>query len=58
METGPQFKVSSERLEKQGNEITTTGVQGECFNHYGVIKKKKKKNNNNNNNNNRLVTYS
>ena len=28
-ETGPRFKVSSERLEKPGIEDTTPGLQGE-----------------------------
>ena len=33
-ETGPRFKVSSERLEKPGIELTTPGLQGEWLNHY------------------------
>ena len=28
-ETGPRFKVSSERLEKPGIELTTPGLKGE-----------------------------
>ena len=31
---GPQFKVSSERLEKPGIEHTTTTLQGESLYHY------------------------
>ena len=34
METGPQFKVSSERLEKPGIEITTPGLEGNWLNPY------------------------
>ena len=44
------FKVSSERLEKPGIELTTPGLEGKWLNHYateaskeGIIKKKKKK---------------
>ena len=33
-ETGPRFKVSSERLEKPGFELTTPGLQGGWLNHY------------------------
>ena len=34
METGPRFKVSSERLEKPVFEHTTPGLQGGQLNHY------------------------
>ena len=33
-ETGPRFKVSSERLERPGIEVTTTGLEGKWLNHY------------------------
>ena len=33
-QTGPRFKVSSERLEKPGIELTTPGLQGDYLNHY------------------------
>ena len=31
---GPRFKVSSERLEKPGIELTTPGLEGKWLNHY------------------------
>ena len=31
---GPQFRVSSERLEQPGIEPTTPGLEGEQLNHY------------------------
>ena len=34
METGPQIKVSSDRLVKSGIEPVTPGVQGKWFIHY------------------------
>ena len=34
METVPRFKISSERLEKPGIELTTPGLQGELLYHY------------------------
>ena len=33
-ETGPRFKVTSERLEKPGIELTTPGSEGKWLNHY------------------------
>ena len=36
METGPRFKVSSERLEKPGFEHTTPGLQGKKLNQYAT----------------------
>ena len=33
-ETGPRFKVSSERLEKPRIELTTPGLEGKWLNHY------------------------
>ena len=33
---GPQFKVSSERLEKPGIKPTTPGLVGEQLNHYAT----------------------
>ena len=34
METGPQVKVSSDRLVKPGIEPATPGLQGKRFTHY------------------------
>ena len=34
METGPQLKVSSDRLEKPGIEPATPGLQGKWLIHY------------------------
>ena len=36
MEMGPQFKVSSERLEKLWLKLTTPVLQGELLNHYNI----------------------
>ena len=36
-ETGPQFKVSSKRLEKPWIEPTTPGLQGECLYHFTTV---------------------
>ena len=33
---GPRFKVSSERLEKPGIELTTPGLEGKWLNHYST----------------------
>ena len=37
METGPQPKLSSDRLEKPGIEPATSGLQGEWFIHYTMV---------------------
>ena len=34
METGPQLKVSSDRLEKLGIKLAIPSLQGEQFSHY------------------------
>ena len=34
METGPRFKISSERLEKPRMELMTPGLEGELLYHY------------------------
>ena len=33
---GPRFRVSSERLEKPGIELTTTGLEGKQLDHYAT----------------------
>ena len=42
METGPQLKVTSDRLVKPGIEPVTPGLQGKRFIHYTTAGPKKK----------------
>ena len=37
METGPQLKVSSDRLKKPGIELVIPGLQGMWFIHYTTV---------------------
>ena len=45
METGPQLKVSSDRLVKPGIEPATPGLQGKRFIHYTTAAPSKKTHN-------------